>query len=57
MIERKLKISFNKGGNGSLCTRLAIPITWIRELGIDENDREVIVKLDDNKIIVEKSNK
>lgn len=52
---RILKMMFSKGGAGSTNTKISIPITWARELGIIEDDREVKVSLIDNKIIIEKN--
>ncbi len=56
--ERILKVSFNKSGGTSgkngMTTRVTLPIKWIRYLGINEEDREIKVKLNDNKIIIEK---
>ena len=31
---KKLNISFLKSGSGSLNTRIVLPITWVRELGL-----------------------
>ncbi|WP_407301664.1 AbrB/MazE/SpoVT family DNA-binding domain-containing protein [Clostridium botulinum] len=56
--ERVLNISFNKsGGNSSrnsMTTRLTLPTSWIKKLGITEQDREVIVKIEGDKIIIRK---
>lgn len=58
--ERILKVTFNKsGGNSSrngVTTRLTLPTSWVKELGITEQDREVAVKLENGKIIIEKNN-
>ncbi|MBS4933761.1 MAG: AbrB/MazE/SpoVT family DNA-binding domain-containing protein [Intestinibacter bartlettii] len=54
--ERILKVSFNKSGGTSsrngVTTRLTLPISWIRELGITEENREVIAKIENGKIII-----
>lgn len=42
MEERKLNIIFNKSGSGSMNTKVSLPITWIKQMGITENDREVV---------------
>lgn len=55
MEERKAKILFNKTGNNSITTRVTLPVTWVRELGATQEDREVILTLKDNKITIEKS--
>lgn len=52
--ERNLKISFTTSGSGSESTRISLPIKWIRELGIDKENREVIAIIDDDKIIIKK---
>lgn len=58
--ERKLNIVFNKNGKGAnktsngMSTKLVIPIKWIKKLGITEEERAVRVKLENEKIIIEK---
>lgn len=56
--ERVLNVSFNKSGGtsgkGGITTRVTLPITWIRGLGVNEDDRKVIAKLDNDKIILMK---
>lgn len=54
MENRNLKISFNKSGSGSYTPRLSLPITWIREMGISQEDREVVVSLCEDFIMVRK---
>ncbi|WP_349764103.1 hypothetical protein [Fusobacterium sp. SYSU M8D902] len=51
---RKLKISYIKSGSGSWNTRLNIPISWIKELEISQDDREVFVYKINDKIIISK---
>lgn len=55
--ERILKVTFNKSGGTSsrngVTTRITIPTSWIKELGLTENNREIIAKLEDGKIIIE----
>lgn len=41
MEERKLNISFAKTGNGYLTSRLSIPITDLREMGVTPEDRSI----------------
>jgi len=41
-------------GSGSTTTRLTIPISWIKEMGINEDSREVEVTFEDNKITIQK---
>lgn len=54
MEQRKLKISFNKSGSGSISTSIRLPITWIKEMGIDKDNRDVEVHFDKDKIIIKK---
>ncbi len=58
MEERKLNVSFAKTGNGYLTTRIILPITDLREMGVTEKDREVIYSYDkENKQIIIKKAK
>lgn len=55
MIERrKLNISLVLSGQGSITGRLILPTSWLKEMGINENDREVKCYFDGKKIIVSK---
>lgn len=54
MRKRKLNIQFAKSGSGSRTTRLTLPVSFIDELKITEEDREVNVMLINNKIIITK---
>lgn len=55
--ERTLKVTFNKSGGTSsrngITTRITLPTSWIKELGLTEEKREVIAKIADGKIIIE----
>ena len=42
---RKQNISFLKSGSGSLNSRIMLPITWVRELGLSQEEREVYICL------------
>ncbi|RRD38794.1 AbrB/MazE/SpoVT family DNA-binding domain-containing protein [Leptotrichia sp. OH3620_COT-345] len=51
MEKRNRNISFYKAGNG-VATRVNVPITWLKELGITENNKTVELVLDkENKTI------
>lgn len=50
-----LKIQFNKSGSGSLTPRVTLPASWIEELNITSENREVIVTLLDDSIVIRKS--
>lgn len=56
--KRKVKIIFTKPGgtasSGSVSSRLTLPNTWIRKMGIDMDNREVIISFDGKKISIEK---
>lgn len=54
METRKLKISFNKSGSGSTSSSIRIPMSWLKELGLNQENREVNVTFNNNKIIIEK---
>ena len=55
MIEiRRIKITLARSGNGSLSPRITLPTKWIREMGIEESNREMKVSFDWEKIIIEK---
>ncbi|MBQ9658924.1 MAG: AbrB/MazE/SpoVT family DNA-binding domain-containing protein [Clostridia bacterium] len=49
MEERKLNIIFNKSGSGSTNTKVSLPITWIKQMGITQNNREVVAIYDEEK--------
>ena len=51
---RELKIMFNSDVKGTYTTRISLPKTWIAQMGITKEEREVIVKFEDSKIIIEK---
>lgn len=54
MEKRKMKISYNRSGNGGLNPKISLPITFTRELGATEDDREVYIYQIGNKIIISK---
>lgn len=56
MEERKLNIIFNKSGSGSTNTKVSLPITWIKQMGITESNREVAATFNEKKqeIIIRK---
>ncbi|MCC3870400.1 AbrB/MazE/SpoVT family DNA-binding domain-containing protein [Terrisporobacter mayombei] len=53
--KRDLNISFGKSGNGYYTPRITLPINWVKELGIDAENRKVSVTFKDDKIIIEKA--
>ncbi|HBF6858436.1 TPA: AbrB/MazE/SpoVT family DNA-binding domain-containing protein [Clostridioides difficile] len=52
---RVLNVIYNKSGSGSIGTKLSIPISFFRELGVTETDRSVEVTLKGDKIIIKKA--
>lgn len=56
MEERKLNIIFNKSGSGSTNTKVSLPVTWIKQMGITKDNREVIAEFNEKKqeIIIKK---
>ncbi|XZM35229.1 hypothetical protein ACSXAY_17500 (plasmid) [Clostridium perfringens] len=53
-----MKVSFNKSGGtagkNGMTTRVTLPIKWVRDLDVTEEDREIKAKIDENRIIIEK---
>ncbi|MCR1848278.1 AbrB/MazE/SpoVT family DNA-binding domain-containing protein [Paeniclostridium sordellii] len=45
--KRDLKVMFAKSGSGSKTTRLTLPIAWVKEMNITEDERSVEVTYDD----------
>lgn len=58
MEKRIAKVSFNKSGGTAkgkaITNRVTIPTSWIKELGITEDDRNIELKFEDGKITIEK---
>ena len=58
MEERKAKILFNKSGGtagkGGITNRVTLPTKWIKELGLTEDNREVFISFDGEKITIQK---
>lgn len=55
MESRNLKVSFNKSGSGSISASIRLPITWIKELGINQDNRDVEVCFSEDQIIIKKN--
>ena len=53
---RELNVTFTTSGSGSKTTRLALPITFLREMNVTEDDRvvEVTFDKDDKTITIKK---
>lgn len=39
--ERELNVTFNKSGNGSYTPRVVLPIAWVREMGLDQDNKKI----------------
>lgn len=52
---RKANMIFNKNGNGFDTTKITIPVNWARQLGFTPDDKEGILLLEDNQIILRKN--
>ena len=55
MEERELNISFSKSGSGSYTPRISLPATWIKDMGIDVENREVLVSFENEEITIKKA--
>lgn len=52
MEARTLKVMFNKDGRGVIGTKMSLPITHFRDMGVTEEDREVEYEYDEKKKIM-----
>lgn len=52
MEKRDLKISFGKSGNG-IGAKLTLPIPFLRKLGINQEERDIELILDEEKQVIE----
>ena len=56
---RKLKIIFNKSGDGYISGKLSIPMAWLKDMNLTPEDREVEVEYNQEtkSFITKKANK
>ena len=58
-MQKMAKVIFNKSGGtagkGGTTNRITIPTTWIREMGITEESRSVIIEFNGNTITIKKA--
>lgn len=54
---RKMNIITNFDGHGTLNYKMSIPKKWADELGFSEKDRQAIIEIDNNKIVIRKVEK
>ena len=56
--DRVVKVLFTKSGGTAkgtaITNRVTLPTTWVRQLGITEDDRDVKIILTDDSIIIKK---
>lgn len=55
MKARKQNISFSKSGSGSVNSRIMLPITWVRDLGLSQEEREVYIYQIGDEIVIRKT--
>ena len=53
---RNANVMFQKSGSGSISTRIALPKKWVDKMGVTQDEREVIVEFDGERITVRKMN-
>ncbi|MGO1042235.1 AbrB/MazE/SpoVT family DNA-binding domain-containing protein [Clostridioides difficile] len=46
--KRKLNIIYNKSGRGNITNRITLPFTWVRDMGITQDDRTVLVEYNEH---------
>lgn len=54
MGKRKLNISYNKSSRGSISPRINLPATWIKEMEITQDEKEVNVYYLNDRIVISK---
>ena len=54
MEKRKANVMFNKNGKGYTTTRITLPVPWIKDMGLNETNKEVIIEYEDEKITIKK---
>ncbi len=52
METRKSKMTVNKGGNGGVTFRATLPVSWIRQMGLNEDNRDLKLEFDGEKITI-----
>ena len=57
MEKRKAKMIVNKSGGGNSTFRATLPNKWIREMGLNEENRELLLEFDGEKITIENQDK
>ena len=57
MEERKIKVNFFKSGSGSINGKIALPVTWMRDMGLTLETPEIHMLYDDKtkQILIKKA--
>lgn len=53
---RKARMIVNKSGSGSSTFRATLPQTWVREMGLSEDVRDLILEFKEDAIMIKKDN-
>ena len=43
MEARTLRVMFGKDGRGATNSKITLPISWLKDMGVNPEDREVLV--------------
>lgn len=54
MEKRELRVCFSKSGAGNLTPRVSLPAIWIKEMGLNLDNRDIEVVFENNEIIIRK---
>lgn len=49
---RQAKLLATKGGSGSSTFRATLPTSWVREMGLSEDNREMMLVFNENSIMI-----
>ena len=52
----KSRMTVNKGGNGGVTFRATLPVAWIRKMGLDEDNKNLILEFKEDMIMIKKDN-
>lgn len=54
MEKKKKNVIFNKSGSGNWTTKIAIPMSWLTQMGVSQENREIEIAFDGEAIIIKK---
>lgn len=49
---KKSTVNINKSASGSISVRSVIPAEWARQMGLNENEREILQTFDKEKKVI-----